>query len=172
MLLELDMRRNISLLMPLYPEKPHDFPLTLANLWAWWVLCGIVEWPLPFQSSASCKQEAHIPVCQGNQPWMITPLVSLNTNEPPSFKRPRCGAVWGLRKKLTMPEAVRPHVCANPGFPHFSVVLDLCLVCLRSLSEQSWQCCSQEGLSGNTISVLCSSTYLKSRANVQNNLFH
>lgn len=76
-----------------------------------------------------------------------------------------------LPKKPTISEAVKPGICVDPRFPQFLVVSDLCFACLHSLSEQIWQHSPWEGLSRSTISVLCSSTYLKSRANVQNHTF-
>lgn len=67
---------------------------------------------------------------------------------------------------------VSPRVCVTPRFPPCLVGSDLCLICLHSLSEQSWRRCSPEALTRSTISPVCSCTYLESHAKVQNTACH
>lgn len=154
------------------PWKIYGFPLKLSNLWMWQDFCGMGKQSI--HSSVISQLQA------GNPHLHVPRKLALDDHSVGKSKQKWASKfqetqTWSsmrsLAKKPTISEAVKPCICVNPGFPHFLVVSDLCLACLHSLSEQIWQHSSWEGLSRSTISVLCSSTYLKSRANVQNNTF-
>lgn len=154
------------------PWKKYGFPLKLANLWMWRDFCGMGKWFTP--SSVISQLQAgnphlHVPrklapddhsVGKSKQKWAS------------KFQETQTWSSMRSRKETNnfwSCEAL--HLCKSWISTFFLVLSDLCLACLHSLSEQSWQHSSWEGLSRSTISVLCSSTYLKSRANVQNNMF-